>query len=351
MTVNPDPKQTGAAAAAVGKAGGVEQTSPSFFRQIVQSTEFGLVIALFILCVIMTLASQYFLGVDNIFNMLKGIAPITIVAIGETMVLVAGGLDLSVGSIMAVGAMVAARLMTYHSFQPWVAFACGLLSGLLFGAVNGLIITKGKINPFITTLGTLSIGRGLAYLLAYGLLGTVASNIPMRDEGVNFLGAGYIGRVPFAVIIMLTLVVIFSIFMARGVLGRQIYAVGTNEQAARLSGVNVDRVRLFTYMLTGVLAALAGIMSAGQLSTAPTNLGEGDNLAIIAATIIGGTSLSGGEGTVYGALIGAAIMAVVRNAFVMLNLPLTVQQAATGLVIILAVALDRIRRIRSGRSS
>ncbi len=341
MVVKPNPVPPEPAAAASGsKPLGV-------FHQAVQSKEFGVFIALIILCVFMSLASPYFATSKNIFNVLQGMSTIAIVAIGETMVLVAGGLDLSVGSALAVGAMVTARTMTYHGFHPWVAFGAGLLAGLVFGTVNGLIVTKGKINPFITTLGMLSIGRGLAYLLATGLEGTVASNVPMRDEGVNFLGAGYIGPVPFAVIIMVVLVVVFSVFMAKTVLGRQIYAAGTNEQAARLSGVNVDRVRLFTYMATGTLAALAGIMTAGLLSTAATNLGVGVELDVIAATIIGGTSMAGGDGTVYGALIGAAIMAVVRNAFVLLNLPLALQTVTIGAVIIFAVALDRFRHMRT----
>jgi ribose transport system permease protein len=316
----------------------------SSLGRLFQVKEMGVLVALFIVCAVMTMSSPYFLSVKNIFNILQGMSTIAIIAIGQTMILVAGGLDLSVGSSLAVGAMVTARLMTYNGVNPWLSVVFGLLAGLAFGSVNGLIITRIKINPFITTLGMLSVGRGLAYLLATGLEGTVASNIPMRDLGVNFLGAGYIGPVPFAVIILLALVLFFSVFMARTVLGRQIYAVGTNEQAARLSGVNVAWVRLFTYMVTGLLCALAGVMTAGLLSTSATNLGQGVELDVIAATIIGGTSMSGGEGTVYGALIGAAIMAVVRNAFVLLGLPLHLQTVTIGLVIILAVGLDRIRR-------
>ena len=220
------------------------------------------------MCVIMTLASPYFLTTINIFNVLQGMSTIAIMAIGETMVLVAGGLDLSVGSALAIGAMFTARLMTYHGVSPWLAVLFGLLAGLAFGMVNGLIITRIKINAFITTLGMLKVGRGLTFLLATALAGTVASNIPMRDESVNFLGAGYIGKVPFAVIIMLTLVAVFSVFMAKTVLGRQIYAVGTNEQAARLSGVNVERVRLFTYMaMSGLAGTSTGFSTASTRRT------------------------------------------------------------------------------------
>jgi ribose transport system permease protein len=341
MTLKTDRGQTEGVTA---PASTVRQAAPSWFARVFQVRELGVLVALLILCLVMSFASPYFATTMNVFNVLQGMSKIAIVAIGQTMVLVAGGLDLSVGSAMGIGAMVTARLMTYHGFNPWVALVFGLLSGLVFGAVNGLIVTKAKINPFITTLGMLQIGRGLTFSLATALEGTVASNVPMRDESVNFLGAGYIGPVPFAVIIMAGLVAVFSVFMAKTVLGRQIYAVGTNEQAARLSGVNVDRVRLFTYMTTGMLAALAGVMEAGLLSTAATNIGQGEELNVIAAAIIGGTSMSGGVGTAYGALIGAAIMAVVKNAYVMFGLPFQVQFITIGLVIILAVGLDRLRR-------
>jgi ribose transport system permease protein len=261
-----------------------------------------------------------------------------------TMVIITGGIDLSVGSVLAVSSMLTARLMVQFGANPWLALAAGLAAGALVGCINGLLITKVQVNPFITTMGMMSICRGLTYLLASGLVGTVASNMPMRNQALNFLGAGYIGPVPFPVIEMVILVVLASLFLGNAVLGRQIYGVGSNEQASRLSGVDVDRVRLFSYTLTGLLAAFAGVMTAGLLSTAATNAGIGTELDVIAAAVIGGASLAGGEGTVYGAVIGAAIMAVLRNAFVLLGLPVYLQTVSIGVVIILAVALDRLRR-------
>jgi len=295
----------------------------------------------------MSFASPYFMKTQNLFNVLRGMSTIGIMAIGMTMVIVSGGIDLSVGSLAAVSAMLTARLMTYHNVPPWISFVCGMLMGLLLGTVNGTIITRLNVNPFITTLGMMSVARGLTYLISTGLEGGVASNIPMRNEQVNFLGSGYIGVVPFPVIEMAVLVIIFTLFLQHVVLGRQIYAVGSNEQAARLSGVNVANVRLFVYMLLGGLAALAGVMGAGLLSTAPTNLGLGNELDVIAAVVIGGASLAGGEGTILGAVIGAAIMAVIRNAFVLLKLPIYLQTIAIGVVIIIAVALDQLRKRRS----
>jgi ribose/xylose/arabinose/galactoside ABC-type transport system permease subunit len=220
----------------------------------------------------------------------------------------------------------------------------GLLAGVAIGAVNGLLVTRARIVPFIATLGTLGVGRGLAFVLATGAAGTVASNVPMRDAGVAYLGAGYIGPVPVPVLIMLALVVLSAVLLSNTVLGREIYAVGSNPRGARLSGVSVERVQLVTYVVCGGLAALAGVITTGLLATASTNLGQGVELDVIAAAVIGGTSLSGGEGSVIGTLIGAAIMAVVRNAFVLLGLPLHLQVMIIGVVILLAVGLDRRRR-------
>jgi ribose transport system permease protein len=328
------------------KSGQSNNKSSTGLQRLLKTKEIGVLGALVVLTILMSFLNQYFATSQNIFNVLRSFSTIGIMAIGMTMIIVTGGIDLSVGSILAAGAMTTARLMTYGGINPWLAVLGGLLMGTILGGVNGLIITKIKVNPFITTLGMMSIARGMAYLLATGLQGTVASNIPMKDPGVNFLGAGVLGSIqfPFPVIEMTIFVILFSIFLRFTVLGRQIYATGSNEQAARLSGVNVDMVRLFVYTLTGMLCAYAGIMNAGLLSTAATNLGSGNELDVIAAVIIGGTSLSGGEGTIYGAVIGAAIMAVVRNAFVLLHIPIHWQTVTIGIVIILAVATDRLRQ-------
>ena len=313
-------------------------------KRILASREMGVFIALIILLIAMRLLSPYFLRTNNLFNVLRGMSTIAIMAIGQTMIIVTAGIDLSVGSILAASSMVAARLMFMEIVPPWAAVLGGLAFGTLLGLINGLVITKLGVNPFITTLGMLSIARGLAYLLATGLQGTVASNIPMRNEFVTFLGKGYVGPVPVPVIVMVILVIIFSLFLRYTVLGRQIYAVGSNEQAARLSGVPVSLVKTFVYTITGTLCALSGILTAGLLATSATSAGVGVELDVIAAVVIGGASLAGGEGTIIGAVIGAAIMAVLRNAFVLLKLPIYLQTITIGLVIIVAVAADNLRR-------
>lgn len=313
-----------------------------------KAPETSVLVALIALIVVMAIASPYFLEPQNIFNVLRNMSTISIMAIGMTMVIVSGGIDLSVGSVLAMSAMLTARLMAEQGLNPWLALVVGLASGAALGSVNGLLITRVKVNPFIATLGMMSVARGLTYLFASGLKSSVASNIPMRDEGIGFLGAGYIGPVPFPVIEMFAFVLMATLFLKNTVLGRQIYGVGSNERAARLSGVNVNRVRLFCYTLTGFLAAYAGIMTSGLLSNSATNAGTGTELDVIAAAVIGGASLAGGEGTVFGAVIGAAIMAVLRNAFVLLGLPTYLQTVSIGVVIVLAVALDRLRRKEMG---
>lgn len=315
----------------------------SSWQRFIHSKELGVLSALAVLFIIMSISSPYFLKTNNLFNVLRNMSTIGIMSIGVTMIIITGGIDLSVGSLLAVTGMFTAR-MIYEGLPPFLGVIAGIVLGIALGAVNGTIITKLKVNPFITTLGMLSIGRGLTYLLATGLKGTVASNIPIRNEYVNFLGGGYIGIVPFPVIEMIIMVALFTYFLKNTVTGRQIYAVGSNPEAARLSGVNSDLIQLFVYTLTGGLCGLAGIMSAGLLSTAATNAGQGTELDVIAAVVIGGASLAGGEGSIIGAIVGAAIMAVLRNSFVLLHLPAFVQTIAIGVVVVMAVAIDGLRR-------
>jgi ribose transport system permease protein len=312
------------------------------WRKYLQIREVNVLIALIFIVVIMSVASPYFLKQDNLFNVLRGMSTIGIMAIGQTMVIITGGIDLSVGSLMAVSSMLTARLIAVYSQNALLAVICGLIFGLLLGTVSGLIITRFKINPFITTLGMLSIGRGLTYLLATGVKGSVASNIPMQNASIIFLGSGYLGFVPFSVVLLLLLVILATVFLKRTVPGRYIYAVGSNERSARLSGVPVNKVRVFVYAISGFFCALAGIILTGRLSTAATNIGIGNELDVIAAVVIGGASLQGGEGTVTGAIIGATIMSIVRNAFVLLHIPNHFQTITIGIVIILAVGLDQL---------
>ncbi len=310
----------------------------TFVSRMVKVREFSVVFALLMLCLVIGLLNPYFLQRQNIFNVLRAMSTIGIMAIGQTLIIIAGGFDLSVGSTLGMTAMLTARLLTIHQIDPWLSMLGGLVAGGLVGLTNGLIITRIGINPFVTTLGMLSIARGLTFVIAGG-----PSNISLRDPHISYMGWGQPWGIPFPVIEMAVLVLIGHLFLNYTVLGRQIFAVGSNERAARLSGVRVELVRLFTYTVQGFLCAVAGLITAGNLSTAATNYGSGDELRVIAAVIIGGASLGGGEGTVIGAIAGALIMAVLGNAFVLFRFPHYMQMLVIGVVIVLAVAVDQLR--------
>lgn len=288
-------------------------------------------------CLILSLLSPYFLTAKNLFNVMKAITFTGVTSVGMTMLIISGGLDLSVGSMIGLGGMVPAALMMRLGVHPALAVFVGLLIGAFSGFTISMIVTHLKINSFIVTLGMLSILRGFAYLISKG------SNIFIRSKAILFLGQGYLGSVPFPVIVMLFFVVIGAFFLRYTVLGRQIYAVGGNERAARLAGVQVNKVRLFVFITTSILASFAGIIASGFLGSAEMTAGTGLELDVIAAVIIGGASLNGGKGTVVGSLIGAAIMGVLRNGFILLGLRYEAQIISIGVVIILAVVMDSLR--------
>jgi len=230
--------------------------------------------------------------------------------------------------------------MVQWGVSVFVGIVIGLVVGALFGVANGLFITKLRLPPFIATLGTLSIARGLAYGVTGGY---PISSLP---QAFKYIGQGYIGPVPFPVVLLVFLGVIFTIFLRKTVLGRRIYAIGGNEETARVSGIKVKNVKLIVYVLSGVMASISGMATAGRLGVAQSTAGQGYELDAIAAVIIGGASVTGGIGTVFGAIIGAAIMGVLKNGLVLLSVSAYWQQAIIGCVIILAVSMDQLRFIR-----
>ncbi|MDY0289292.1 MAG: ABC transporter permease [Sphaerochaeta sp.] len=324
------------------KTGGSYKKGSEYFSNLMKKQEFIVFIVLVVLFVSMSIASPYFLKPQNIFNILRNMSTIGVVGIGVTMIIVTAGIDLSLGSIVAVTAIVTARML-WIGMNPVLAILIGFLLGTGLGFINGVLIAKFKIPPFIATLGMMNVARGLTYFFATGVKGAVACNIEIKNSFIQAIGGGYIGPVPLPVIEMIVLVIIFQWFLNHTTLGRQIYALGSNREAARLSGVNIKFVEIFVYTLTGALCSLAGLMYAGLLSTAATNAGVGMEMDVIAAVAIGGASLAGGKGSIVGAIIGAAIMAIIKNAFVLLHLPTFVQTMTLGVVVVLAVAADSFR--------
>lgn len=322
-----------------------QQTHTSFLSWLVSRQIFWVLLAAVLAVIAMSLMTKTFATPNNLFNVTRNFAFVAIVAIGMTAVIITGGIDLSVGSAMGLASLVTALCFSM-GYPTEVCIAAGLGVGVVFGLCNGLLITFIGLPPFIATLGTLSIGRGLMYMITRGVPVT-----PETPEGFAILGQGYLGPVPVPVIIMLLLMLVFAVIMRRTRFGRHVYATGGNEHAARLSGVKVDRIKLSVYVLSSTIASLAGVIGFSRYLSAEPASGFGSELDVIAAAAIGGASLAGGAGSVTGAVIGAALVGVIANGVVLLNINTYAQQAITGGVILIAVSLDVLRsRIMGGKT-
>lgn len=300
--------------------------------------QYGLFIVFGIICLLISLITPQFLTISNWTIIITQVSINALLAFGVTFVIITGGIDLSLGSIVAVTGVTSAMLAHPNSYPVLLPISMGLLAGLLMGAFNGFIITKSKIAPFIVTLGTMTIGRGLALILSDG---RPVSNL---SDSFNFLGSGTILGIPVLILIFILVFALCSVILNKTVLGRYIYAVGGNEQAARASGINVDRVKLAVYSISGVLAGLAGILLASRITTGQPNAGAGFELDAIAAVVIGGTSTSGGKGSMAGTLIGVLLIGVINNGLDLLNVTSYYQQVVMGIIIIGAVVLDSLNQ-------
>jgi ribose transport system permease protein len=297
----------------------------------------GILPILALICILFALLTPNFLTTGNIVNIFRQASINIVLATGMTFVILTGGIDLSVGSILGVTAVVGV-LTSLIPGVGWLAVPVALLAGLGLGLINGALIAFLDLPSFIVTLGALTALRGAAYLIASG------TTVINRDLNFAWIGINYLGPVPWLVVIALLTVVASWFILRRTILGMQIYAVGGNQQAARLTGIKVKRVLLFVYGVSGLLSGLAGIMSASRLYSATGMLGNGYELDAIAAVILGGTSFSGGIGTIWGTLLGALIIATLNNGLTLLNMSFFWQLVVKGLVIIVAVTIDRLRR-------
>lgn len=297
----------------------------------------GALTALIVLVIAMSALSGDFLTTDNLLNVGVQAAVTAILAFGVTFVIVSAGIDLSVGSVAALSATVLAWSATQHGVPVAIAVVLAVLTGIAAGLVNGFLIAYGKLPPFIATLAMLSVGRGLSLVISEG------SPIAFPDS-VSHLGDTLGGWLPVPVLVMVVMGLIAAFVLGRTYIGRSMYAIGGNEEAARLSGLRVPKQKLAIYALSGVFAAVAGIVLASRLSSAQPQAADGYELDAIAAVVIGGASLAGGTGKASGTLIGALILAVLRNGLNLLNVSAFWQQVVIGVVIALAVLLDTVRR-------
>lgn len=311
-------------------------------------------IALFILIGFFAVVNESFLTPGNLVILTKQVAINAILGIGMTFVILTGGIDLSVGSIVGLAGMVAGALINEGLVLPmfgivvyfnvWIVLVITLIVGMIVGLINGIIITRFNVAPFIATLGVLYIARGLALLSANGAtFPNLVGNVDLANTGFPLLGAGTLLGLPYSIWIMIVLTIL-SVFIARKTpFGRQVYAIGGNERAAQLSGVRVKHVTLLTYVISGFCSAMVGLVIASQLVAAHPATGETFELNAIAAVVLGGTSLAGGRGTVFGTIIGAFVIGVLRNGMVLEGLSSFLQIIITGIVIILAVVIDQLQ--------
>ncbi len=292
--------------------------------------------ALALLFIISGLISPYFLGVTNIFNVLRGASMVGIVSIGMTFVILNRGIDLSVGSILGMSAALAAGMA-----PQGIAFVVpvSLVAGTFLGLVNGLIITRLRLQPFIATLGMLIFVRGIVYIYTNGSI-IVVQNPP---DSFTFLGSGRVGPAPVPVILFVLVWAVAAYVLTRTVYGREVYAVGANEEAARLSGISVERNKILVYCISGFLAALAGVVLVSRLSAGEPNAGTLYELDGIAATLIGGTAFEGGIGGVHGTIAGVLILAFLGNILNLMNVSPYTQMLLKGVIIILAVVVSELK--------
>jgi ribose transport system permease protein len=309
-------------------------------------------IAFAALIVVISILAPVFMTPRNLLNISKNFSFIALMSLGETLVIISGGIDLSVGSICALSAVVTLMLMRFLSATaaaevPGATIALATLLGLalaaLIGLVNGLLIARIRLSPFVTTLGMLSVARGTTYVLTQG-----RAQYPTGPDVADFtrFANGAVLGLPTQLVYLLVLAVLMALALRHLVWGRHLYAVGGNAQAAALTGVRVPRVVVSVYALSGLAAGFSGVLIAGWLGAAPANLATGYELRVIAAAVIGGANLAGGVGGAAGAVIGAALIEVIRNGFVLIGANTYWEEVFVGVIIIIAVLVDQLRTRR-----
>mgnify|MGYP000150040597 FL=1 len=299
-------------------------------------SELTTLLAYALIILVFSILSPHFFSVDNFLNIGIYSAVTGITATTTTLALVAGCIDISVGGTMALTGMVAS-LMLKAGYSTFTSVLVAFILGIICGAINGLAVSKGKINPMIATLATMSIFRGIAYLSNNGI------SIVVTDEKFKWLGRGYIGFIPFLVLIMLLFFVLAWYLAKYTAFGRKIYATGSNMRASYLSGINTDNVIFTVYLLNGMLAGISGILMAAQTGAGLPTAGSGYEMTIISACILGGTSLNGGKGSLWGSLIGVLMLTTISNGLTMLEVQTFWQQIIKGCILLAAVFIDVLR--------
>lgn len=309
----------------------------SIIKKLVNIEGFPLLIAWILLMAVFTVTSPYFLNTRNLFNIGRAVAIMGIVSTGVTMGLIGGVFDLSIAAVADISAVMTGVAHLEWGFSPILAMLVGFAVGLVCGFINGLLVTKLRINPIIGTLATAGVFRGIAFLITGG------QSHAISGEGFKWLGRSEVLGLPSAMIVMVLVMVVAHVVLRNTRFGRNTYAVGGNAKASKLAGINVDRQRMILFVIVAASASLGGLVMLSKLGTMIPNANAGTELDMIAAAILGGTALAGGGGTVQGTLMGVLILGTLRNGLVMNNVNAYWQQIASGVALVIAVALDILR--------
>ncbi len=301
-------------------------------------SNYGILLILFFLLLLFSLIEPAFLQASNLVNIVRQVATMGICAVGMTMVMLTGGIDLSIGSLMALINILCAKLIVEFGFSPIFAILLCILASMLVGALNAFLITIIDIPPLITTLGIMTSLRGLAYLLSNG------RSIWGFGDGFRGIGRGHIGFIPIPVIVMLGLFILGWFFLNYTRYGRYIYGIGCDEEAAHLSGIGVKKIKFMVYMISSVLTAIAGILLLSRLNTGLPKTGTGLEMEVVTAVVLGGVSIYGGKGSFFGVFVGVMIMGVLTNGMIYLNITEYLQLVIRGFVLLFAIGMENIAK-------
>src|SRR5690554_5754774 len=308
--------------------------SPEYFRFVAGQKEIRLLILLIAMVAIMAfLRPDTFFTSQNLFNILRQVSLVTIVAVAQTFIIISGGIDLSVGYTLGLCGIIISTLLD-ASFNPYLSILIGISAAVGIGLINGLIITLIKLPPFIVTIGMAYIARGLAFVITEGF------TVRVTNETISTLANGYVGPIPIMTIIMFVIVLTFSYILNRTPFGMKTKAVGGNIVAAKLSGIDTTKHRIIIHMMGGILCGLAGLLMIGRLNAGNPNAGVNYDVDSIAATVVGGTSMTSGEGSIIGTLLGAVLLGVMRNALVLLKVSMYWQTVVAGSIILAVCSID-----------
>ncbi|MCJ7693880.1 MAG: ABC transporter permease [Anaerolineaceae bacterium] len=308
------------------------------FNKIIKMQETGILLIIIVFAIVITLINPVFIAERNIANVLRSTGFTLLTTLGMTLVLISGGIDLSVGSVYALAGTVCAKCLL-AGLPIWISILLGLISGFLVGLVNGLIIVKLNIPPLIVTLGMMYIARGIVYVTTQGV-----PVYPLPDQFKAIEHYNLFNSIPSVIVIALILAIIINIVLRNTPFGRAVFAVGGNWEAARISGIDDKKIKLAVYSLTSTLAALTGIMMASRLGSSQSTMGTGYEMTVISAAIIGGTSTYGGVGTILGSILGALFIEMLSNSLTLARISVFWQSVVIGVVLVMAVIIDTYRR-------